>query len=388
MPVKLTLEDFIEKSRKVHGNRYDYSHVLYHNTKTKVKIICKKHGEFYQLPTNHLIGNACFECFKEKISSTTEEFIKKARLTHGDRYDYLGTVYKNNKSKVKITCKKHGGFYVAPNNHLNGVGCKSCMKEKLSELKTYDTLEEFVEKAKKVHGDAYNYFYTKYINTRTPVEILCPYHGFFYQIPSNHLRGATCKKCSITRQKRLITKSMRYFIDRAKKVHGDKYEYNLINYVDLKTKVKIICKKHGGFQQTPSNHINGNGCPTCNESKGELRIRNFLIQNSIIFKRGEKFPNCRYKKRLSFDFYLPELNIMIEFDGRQHFGPVSFGSLRGQSIKEKYKLTQIRDKIKNDFCQKSGIKLIRIPYFKFDKIETTLNKELGVNRNSSCSCPP
>ena len=126
---KLTLESFLERAEKIHNNKYDYSKVEYVNAKTKVCIICPKHGEFWQTPDNHLKGKGCAYCANVK-KITTEEFIERAREVHGDKYDYSSSVYVNNKTKIKIICPIHGEFELTPNAHLQGRGCKKCNKIK------------------------------------------------------------------------------------------------------------------------------------------------------------------------------------------------------------------------------------------------------------------
>jgi hypothetical protein len=129
------------------------------------------------------------------------------------------------------------------------------------------TLEEFVEKAIEIHGGKYDYSKVVYKgNNKTPVEIIClkPKHGSFNQTPSNHLSGKGCKKCAIEeRAKKKLEKAREEFVEEARKIHGNKYDYRKVVYKGSKTLVEIICLKHGPFYQTPSNHLNGHGCPFC-----------------------------------------------------------------------------------------------------------------------------
>ena len=159
---KITKEEFIEKAKKVHGDKYDYSKVDYLGINEPVTIICSKHGEFSQKPFNHLNGCGCQECGKEKIWDkrgriTTEEFIKNAKLVHGNKYDYSKAVYKNNREKVCIICHKkrrdgteHGEFWQKPNDHLCGKGCPNCrnsyLERKLSTALSKDGIKYIQEK--------------------------------------------------------------------------------------------------------------------------------------------------------------------------------------------------------------------------------------------------
>jgi len=183
---------------------------------------------------------------------TTEQFIEKAKTIHGDTYDYSLVEYKNNYTKVKIICPIHDIFEQRPNSHLNGNGCPEC-----SGTKKLNT-EEFIEKAKAIHGDKYDYSLVEYKNNSTKVKIICPEHGVFEQIPSSHLKGSGCSKCSGT--KKLTTEQ---FIEKAKAIHSDKYDYSLVKYKNNYTKVKIICPVHGTFKQRSGNHLYGQGCPEC-----------------------------------------------------------------------------------------------------------------------------
>ncbi len=248
---KLTTEEFLERAKKVHGDKYDYSKVMYINNSTKVTIDCPIHGEFEQTPTSHLSGTGCAKCSRKKKIST-EEFIEKAKKIHRDKYDYSKAKYVNATTKVTIVCPIHGEFEQIPYSHLSGQGCPVCGGSK--RLST----EEFIEKAKKVHGDKYDYSKVNYVNSSTKVTIICPVHGEFEQNPTSHLKGCGCAKCA--EREKLTTEE---FIERAKKVHGDKYDYSKVKYVNSYTKVTIGCPFHGEFEQNPLNHLKGVGCPIC-----------------------------------------------------------------------------------------------------------------------------
>ena len=199
MAPKSTTSEFIQKAERVHGDRFDYSLVSYINNTTKVLIRCRKHGEFLQNPSSHLSGRiGCTECVKEKTSesrsSNTEEFIKKSKAIHGDKYDYSKVQYVKNYMKVTIICKRHGEFQQTPQTHL-GHGCPSCKKTKLSEDRAFTT-DDFIERAEIVHRQKYFYHLVDYVNAHTKVTIECPYHGYFDQVPMNHLKGHGCDKCA------------------------------------------------------------------------------------------------------------------------------------------------------------------------------------------------
>jgi len=276
---------------------------------------------------------------------TTEEFIEESKKIHGDRYDYSKVNYINNITKIEIICKKHGIFFQTPLGHLKTKGCPICSKEKTSLGK-----EGFIKLAKKIHGEKYDYSKVKYVNNKTKVEIICKIHGSFWQIPNRHLQGNGCSVCANN-----YKSNTEEFIKKANIVHNNLYDYKLVNYINAKTKVEIICKKHGIFYQIPNSHLNGRGCPVCNNSKGEMLIANYLEKHKISFIPQKTFDDCRNKRVLPFDFYLPNYNILIEFDGKQHFINDNWG-------KDNYKKTVFHDNIKTNYSIEKGIKLIRIRY--------------------------
>ena len=194
-------EVFIEKSKEIHGNKYDYSLVKYVNQKSKVKIICPEHGIFEATPTNHIhSGTNCPKCgaiksAKFKINKARENFKEKSIIIHGDKYDYSLVDYINNFTKVKIVCPEHGIFEQKPNSHLNGRGCLKCGKQKQIYTKINNCRLKFKEKARIVHNNKYDYSLVEYKSATDVVKIICPEHGEFEQIPHSHLKGSGCQEC-------------------------------------------------------------------------------------------------------------------------------------------------------------------------------------------------
>jgi len=201
---RLTTEEFIKRSKNIHNNKYDYSLVEYKNNYTNIKIICSIHGIFEQKPNYHLSGSGCPECSGKK-KSNTKDFIEKAKAIHDDKYDYSLVEYKNNSTKVKIICPIHSVFEQRPNSHLNGNGCKKCGINKRVD-KQRNTIKYFIEKAKAIHDDKYDYSLVEYKNNSTKVKIICPIHDIFEQRPGDHLKGCGCSKC-IGRYKKPYRKS-------------------------------------------------------------------------------------------------------------------------------------------------------------------------------------
>jgi very-short-patch-repair endonuclease len=296
------------------------------------------------------------------------------------KYDYSKFKYSKMREKCTIICPVdgHGEFYPTVVNFKNGSGCPKCSR-KISRTHNKSTTrltqEEIIKRFKKIHKDKYNYSEIKYINRSTKVKIICNFcNNEFKQIPSSHLKGHGCPKCSkIEASKKRIknTNNTKNIINEFKKVHGNKYDYSKVNYIDSNTKVEIICPKHQSFFQLPGSHKSGIGCPNCNESKGEERIRKFLEENNISFKQEYIFQECKNIMALPFDFYLPDLNILIEYDGKQHFEPIKhFGGIT------EFLKTQKRDKIKTKYCENNNINLIRINYKNFENIDQILSLKL------------
>jgi len=288
---------------------------------------------------------------------TTEEFIEKAKAVHSEKYDYSLVEYINAKTKVKIICPEHGVFEQRPNLHVSQKqGCSKCRYIKIKQQRSMSKYE-FIEKAKQIHGNKYDYSLVNYVNNYTKVKIICPEHGIFKQFPNNHLIGRNCNKCGnkISRLKQI--KNTQYFIQKAKAVHGDRYDYSLVDYQGINKNIKVICLKHGVFTQRADHHLNGHGCPACNEPKGEEATAKYLDDKNIDYLKQYRFNDCINKRPLPFDFYLPNNNVLIEYDGRQHYKPIDFfGGEKGLKYRRQ------NDAIKNKYCKDNNIKLIRIKY--------------------------
>jgi hypothetical protein len=293
---------------------------------------------------------------------TTKIFIEKAKLIHGEKYDYSLSEYFFSNEKIKIICSEHGIFEQKPNNHLNGRGCYNCGEKERIKKQTMGDMK-FIQKAKLIYSEKYDYSLSEYKNNQTKIKIKCKKHGIFELTPNCHLSGQGCPRC-IGRGKTTDD-----FIEEAIIKHGSVYDYSLSEYSGTFTKIKIICHEHGIFEPTPNQHLNGSGCPVCNNSKGERDIRNYLIKNGINFIQQKRFNDCRDKNPLPFDFYIPKLNICIEYQGVQHFRPIDY--FGGKKVFESQKK---RDLIKQTYCKSKGINLIII---KFD--EEINNKLINVN---------
>lgn len=298
----ISKNEFLRRAKKVHGDKYDYSKLDYHRLTEKGTIICPIHGEFSQILTIHIhAARGCPEC-GGSVKKTRESFELSARLIHGDKYDYSNVEYINNKTKVNITCRDcNNEFYIRPDSHMNGKGCVKCGYAKSSKNRSL-TKDQFIINSRLVHGDAYDYSVSEYVNTSI--------------------------------------------------------------------KLNISCFKHGVFEQTPGNHMSGVGCPMCKLSKGEVSISDVLDDIGVLYKTEMTFDDCINPltgSELYFDFYLPDHNMCIEYDGEQHYMSNDFFGGVSQLA-----LAKNRDLIKTRYCIDNGIFLYRLIYLDKDKIEYIL----------------
>lgn len=358
---KLTREEFIKRSHAMHGDKFDYSLVVYKNTKSKVVLKCKDCGTvFEQIVSNHLRGFGCPQCKRLQ----PDEFIKKAIEVHGDKFDYTPTVYTTRRNNVLIRCKECGEvFSVRAGHHLDGQGCPICWRDRL-------TTEKFIARAKEKFGDKYDYSPTIYVNARTKIKFICPVHGIVEQNPLQHLRGIGCPLCDDDSQK-MTTED---FIRKAREVHRDLYDYSLVEYTTRDRKVKIICKKHGVFEQQAGNHLSGYHCPYCATSRGEIKVKYWLQDNGVGFKWQHTLRRKNKEKGLTkiiIDFYIKDAKTVIEYNGQQHYEPVDiYGG------KEQFAKQLERDKEVERICKQRKLNLLIIPYTDYDRIGEILKKEL------------
>jgi hypothetical protein len=227
--------------------------------------------------------------------------------------------------------------------------------------------------ANKIHNNKYDYLGVEYRNGRKYLKLNCQKHGVFTQRYTHHVTdGHGCRSCAYEYKADNATEDLDIRIKQFKKIHYDRYDYSLVKKTTIKNKISIICHKHGVFNQVMEDHLRGRGCPKCRLSKGEIKISKILEDANIKYISQKKFDDCiGNKHKLLFDFYLTDLNICIEYDGMQHFLPVkAWGGL------ERFEKVKKFDRIKNKFCKLKKIKLIRIPYTKFNKIEEILKREL------------
>jgi very-short-patch-repair endonuclease len=283
------------------------------------------------------------------VKISLEEVKNRLRKLYGDKYEYDFSNFVNTHSKIEVKCPIHGWSSQILKNLFKGHQCNKC-GQKISNDKQRCSLEKTLDKFNKIHGNKYDYSKFVYSNNRSSSIIICPLHGEFHQSPWTHIKGHGCPSCSGNKKMNNIE-----FINVANKVHNKNYIYDFIDYKNMHSKVKIVCPKHGDFLQMAQTHIKGAGCPKCNQSKGEKMIEIFLNDNDINYIPQKKFDDCKHINHLIFDFYLPDYNICIEFNGIQHYFVVDvFGG------EESLEITKKRDRIKEEYCKSKGIKLIII----------------------------
>lgn len=407
---KLTQEEFIIRSNKIHNNKYNYSKSVFRNVRTKVIIICPEHGEFEQNPKNHYTGQGCPKCY-------TTLYKDDLNFLNYDKYIYLNLDMKRIKSNYQLkfkdketgyiyyqSCKHHKDknkpikidtqflinemnkvwnykYEYLTNMEFHYITDKIQIKDKVSkdifEYEIYRhliekmepnelTLNRFKIKSNEIHDNKYDYSKVNFSMNKDKVIIICPDHGEFIQCVSNHVNlGQGCPECSCINWN---TDRLKYeFI----KLRGNEYDYSNVVFENIDKKVEIICKKHGKFKQRIYKHLNFQGCPKCSVSSGESKIMKYLNDLNIYFEVEKIFNECKDINPLRFDFYLPEMNLCIEYDGKQHFELCDFfmNEVEFENLKR-------RDLIKNIYCKENSIDLLRIKYTDFDNIERIIKEKI------------
>lgn len=358
---------FIELAKQKHGNKYDYKFTTYIGATKPIDIVCPKHGKQTITACVHLKFTGCPQCSLEAMRKNktmqADEYIKRAAEVHGNEYDYsmledfISTHSAND--KIPIVCKKHGVFYQDRANHLHGHKCPKCRHEKM-----FITTEEFIRRSNIVHNYKYDYSKSVYVRNDIKVKIICPIHGEFEQIPVSHkhMDGDNCPKCSGKYQ--MTTEE---FKDVIHSIYGDRYDTSKTVYTRKDGKCIIGCPVHGFVKNSIESLRRGAGCNLCNSSTGENLVSAYLDKVGIKYEREYCVNNFGDKNRYRYDFYLPALNIVIEFHGRQHYEAIDyFGGVEG------FKRAQKRDAYKEQLLKKLNIPLLIIKYDKIDVLQTII----------------
>ena len=313
MAKKLTLEDFVQKARQVHKDRYDYTESVYVNSATPIEIRCSKHGIFKQLTTNHLAGKGCRACRDESRRFTAEQFIERASEVHKNFYSYPGIVYHNNRTPIDIVCPVHGVFKQTPAAHMQGVGCPPC-----GNLRKSHSQVSFLEAAKGVHGDLYDYSRVEYKGSGRKITITCKKHGDFQLRASNHLTGQGCPTCAKEQNTARKWRDISHFRLLAEKTHGTRYCYDNTVYKGTGAKLSIVCEKHGEFTQKAGGHLLGRGCPVCAKrcSGGEKALLEFIREISPNMEvESQAYINPPGYGKYFLDVLVPSKGVAFEYNG-------------------------------------------------------------------------
>ena len=321
---------------------------------------------------------------------STEEFISKAKEIHGNKYNYSKTVFKKYRETIIITCPIHGDLEMFPQVHLRGSGCTYCViiqrhSNRASTSTEKLTLGKFIEKAKEVHGDKYDYSLVKdFKNSKAKVNIICPEHGIFSQQINKHLYcGRGCKECGNASRIEFFKDTLEDFLRKAKAVHGDTYDYSLVDYKGSKIPVEIVCKVHNKiFLQKPGAHINsGHGCPSCahTRSKEELsvycKIKNIFYPLEVVHDYRPEWLG-----RSHLDIFISELNLAIEYNGHKFH----HSSLGVSDFLDKVSRDSEYHLDKYNTCSKNSVQLLYI--WDFENIDKWLRKLCLIRDNPKDYC--
>jgi hypothetical protein len=370
----LNQDDVIIKFNSTHNGNYIYDKVIYKNLSSKVEIICREHGSFFQLPINHLKGSGCAVCGRKKnrsnIKYTNEQIINKFKNNHGDTYDYSLVSYVNSDTKVRIICRQHGIFSIEPNRHLEfnrGQGCPNCAILK-SKMVLSRTTEQFIEQSQFLYDDSFTYENTVYNNSYSKLEINCNTHGKILITPISHfssLKG--CKACSP------IKFTIEDFLVKVNIIFGDTYSFENLSFKRMSDKIKIICHKHGEFTKTVEGFLSGSGCQVCSAT---ISNKEFFWLISLNVPKHFHHKSLKIDgKRFNLDALDIDNKIIWEFYGDFFHGAPekfhgneintlckkSFGSLYAKTVKRELDL------------KRAGFNIISIWEHEFDKIYKKIN---------------
>lgn len=315
----------------------------------------------------------------EKICKEKSDYVKTLTFLGFVDDQWIG-----NTTKLILECSLHGKWETTSYVHfINGTGCRQCSILSKNKEKMDKYSKEFLEKAKIIHKNKYDYSLVNYTKANNYINIICPVHGIFQQTPNSHLNGTGCPKCGKIIQAKNHSLTTEEFVRRSKEVHGDKYDYSKTVYKLSTEKILITCKKHGDFYQYPYHHTAGRGCPLCKNSTGEKLIYDYLFDLGIKFNsqvriKGEIFGKQSDLVIIDFSFKIKNQTYWIEFNGEQHYKFCQF--FHNQNYQNF--INQVnRDNAIRKYALEHNICFLEIPYLDIDRIPKILELFLNENKN-------
>lgn len=362
MGKRITKDEYISKLKNVKPTIRLIGEYINSTTKTECEcLVCGYHWMAH--PNLLLRGYGCPKC-AGKLKKSQEQYVKEL-YTVNPNLKVIDT-YINAKTKIKHQCNICGyEWLLAPLHSLQGKGCPKCSKVYHRTPQEYKDEVNHINPTIKVLGD--------YKNNRTKINHQCLICGYIWDAdPSHILQGGGCPKCAIKRNSDAQRMTHLEYLHR---LNNQNIQVTpLEHYVNNVTNILHKCNKCGyEWKVRPANILSGYGCPHCSMSKGEIIISDYLKLHNITFNEQYCFDDCKIKRVMPFDFYLPNYNMCIEYDGEHHFKPIRFGGMSIDKAKSKLETQKQRDLIKDKYCQDNNIKLLRIPYWDFNNIELILN---------------
>lgn len=364
---RLTHEQFIER---LSISNPDITAIgEYVNMHTKIECVCPVGHHWFPIAQDVIRGEGCSECGLisrvSKRTKTHEQFVDEVRNLNPD-ITVVGT-YKNSHTKIEFRCKEGHKWITTPSNVLDGKTCLTCANIQ-SSLRQRKSQEQFVEEVRNLHPDIT--VVGEYVNSNTKIEFMCSKGHVWKTTPHNILDGCSCPTCKGKKISAKKTKSHEQFANELFQVSPDITV--LGEYKGTFTKIKTKCNKCGHeWESIPCNLLAGCGCPKCATSKGEKMVEEYLEQHNVVFETQKRFKDCVDQRPLPFDFYLPEYNMLIEYQGAQHYM-----ATRRMGDEERLIYRQKHDCIKREYCKTQKINLLEIPYTKFNHISEILDEAL------------
>lgn len=384
-----TLKTFLQRSRGIHGNKYNYNLITEDkiaNQQSKVPIICNACGHHWSPSiSSHIYSKSGCPSCAGVVKWNLRKFLIRAKEIHGDKYDYSQITIEHIRgatSKVLIFCKRcNYQWSSSVNNHINAKsGCPSC-----AGLLKWD-LKKFLEEARKIHGESYDYSQVRdedIVRNFTKIPVACRKCGYHWLPQLNHhIEGHGCPQCA-----GLIKWDLEKFIKTAKSVHGDSYDYSQVSEEDIErrtSKVPIICMTcHHQWLVSIGNHISRkSGCPACKASRGERECQRILEECGLEYEKEvilPELPNKRYDFAFAYEDHLH----LVEIDGIQHFEEIPYFHREERTFKER----QGVDLSKTRVALERGASLIRIDYTQIDSIDDHIYQAIKIGTNLYLSTP-